>query len=158
MKDTVRPMTFHERLDGYMRERGITHFPAREICDAGRRHTKPDGSVVHLQRAPDELWPNFVPTGHVLEWLRSKLGCPVYVTSGYRDPDYNAAVGGERNSIHLTFAAADIATGRHTPHEIADVLETHPDAHHFGIGVYPDRGFVHLDTRGLIGLRAPARW
>lgn len=152
-------MTFGERLDAYMRERGIIHFPAREICDAGRRTTGPDGRAVYLQRAPDRLWPNFVPTGLVLEWLRAELGCPVYVLSGYRDPEYNRASGGAASSLHLTFCAADIhAGGRYTPRQIAEALERHPDAHRLGIGVYEARGFVHVDTRGHLGRPAPARF
>lgn len=44
----------------------------------------------------------------ILEPLRIHLGCPVVVTSGYRSPAVNAAVGGVRNSQHLRGCAADI--------------------------------------------------
>jgi hypothetical protein len=36
------------------------------------------------------------------------------------------------------------------------LLEDHPDAQRLGIGCYEN--FTHLDVRGHIGRRAPARW
>ncbi len=45
---------------------------------------------------------------YVLQPLRDKLGKPVVVTSGYRSPAVNAAVGGARNSAHMSGLAADI--------------------------------------------------
>lgn len=48
---------------------------------------------------------------HVLQPLRDRLGRAVFVNSGYRSPRVNAAVGGSRNSQHLTGHAADIETG-----------------------------------------------
>ena len=44
----------------------------------------------------------------ILEPVRRKFGWPIYVTSGYRCPELNRAVGGVRNSQHLTGDAADI--------------------------------------------------
>jgi len=44
----------------------------------------------------------------VLEPIRTKLGRPIIVTSGYRCPRLNAAVGGASSSAHLKGAAADI--------------------------------------------------
>lgn len=46
----------------------------------------------------------------VLDPLREWYGRPVYVNSGYRCPELNAAVGGVPNSFHLTGCAADIDT------------------------------------------------
>jgi len=43
----------------------------------------------------------------VLEQIRIRLGIPLLVTSGYRTPDHNRAVGGLDNSKHLTGHAAD---------------------------------------------------
>ena len=45
---------------------------------------------------------------HVLEPLREHFGIPIKVTSGYRCPDLNAAVGGVHTSQHVRGEAADI--------------------------------------------------
>lgn len=65
-------------------------------------------------RAMDNNPPNDVV--HNLEWLcaqaldplREAIGSPVVVTSGYRCPDLNTAVGGSPTSYHLLGLAADI--------------------------------------------------
>ena len=44
----------------------------------------------------------------ILEPVRQKFGYPITVTSGYRSEQLNRAVGGVRNSQHLTGDAADI--------------------------------------------------
>ena len=44
----------------------------------------------------------------ILQPLRDKLGKPIIINSGYRNPEYNASVGGVKNSQHLTGCAADI--------------------------------------------------
>ena len=48
---------------------------------------------------------------HILDPLRQLWGSPLYVNSGYRSHAVNAAVGGARNSQHLTGCAADITAG-----------------------------------------------
>lgn len=45
-----------------------------------------------------------------LERARVEVG-PITIVSGYRDPDYNAFVGGARNSQHLYGTAADVRFG-----------------------------------------------
>lgn len=47
----------------------------------------------------------------VLDPLREAWGKPIIVTSGYRCPALNKAVGGVAASMHLTGNAADISTG-----------------------------------------------
>lgn len=44
----------------------------------------------------------------VLEPVRFRLGCPVMISSGYRCPRLNVAVGGSDTSDHLYGLAADI--------------------------------------------------
>lgn len=44
----------------------------------------------------------------ILDPLRKAFGHPIRVTSGYRCPALNAAVGGVHNSQHLSGQAADI--------------------------------------------------
>lgn len=45
---------------------------------------------------------------NILDPLRDRLGKPITISSGYRCPQLNKAVGGARNSQHLTGEAADI--------------------------------------------------
>lgn len=48
---------------------------------------------------------------NVLDPLREAWGKPLRVTSGYRSPKLNVAVGGSRTSHHMKGMAADITTG-----------------------------------------------
>ena len=73
------------------------------------------------------------------------------VTSGYRCPEHNAAVGGVPNSFHVQGIAADIDA---SAHESVDALAELAEKHGAdGIGKYYDAFFVHTDCRGY-----PARW
>lgn len=47
---------------------------------------------------------------YVLNPVRELHGKPIYVTSGYRSPAVNKAVGGVKNSQHLQGQSADITT------------------------------------------------
>lgn len=53
----------------------------------------------------------------VLQPLRSHFGEPVIISSGYRCPDVNKAVGGVYNSQHMKGQAADIYLGGDTEKE-----------------------------------------
>lgn len=44
----------------------------------------------------------------ILDSLREKWGKPIRITSGYRNPQINALVGGVKNSAHLTGYAVDV--------------------------------------------------
>lgn len=139
-------------LQAYLEEHGIRHFSAVEVNPVGKLA---NGSGPALLPAPMPLWPHIVKTLHVLEWLRERVG-PVQILSGYRDAEYNKAVGGEDKSLHMLFNACDVAAKNASPKQVHRTLLKHPDAGKFGLGLY--RGFVHVDTRGMIGLPAPARW
>lgn len=45
---------------------------------------------------------------HILEPVRTALGFPIYVNSGYRCPNLNKLIGGSLSSQHLRGEAADI--------------------------------------------------
>lgn len=47
----------------------------------------------------------------VLDPLREAWGAPITVTSGYRCPELNKAVGGSRTSDHMNGCAADLRVG-----------------------------------------------
>lgn len=59
---------------------------------------------------------------HILEPLRIHLGKPVIVTSGYRPPALNAAIGGARDSRHQYGRAADIHVPGMTPLQVCQTI------------------------------------
>lgn len=134
---------------------GVRHFPAAELCRVGRTTKGKGGQIVALKAPPARLFKNIVDTALVADWLREQVG-PLVVNSGYRDPDYNAAVGGASGSMHLYFNALDLSSPTVPAHKLADLAARHPNAQRMGIGRYS--GFVHIDMRGYIGHLAPIRW
>jgi len=57
---------------------------------------------------PPDIITRLVATAHGLEMIRTLVQCPLIVSSGYRSPGVNAAVGGAKASQHMTGRAADI--------------------------------------------------
>ena len=60
---------------------------------------------------------------NVLDPLREAWGKPIIVTSGYRCPKLNRAVGGATNSQHTKGEAADIRTVSDLPSENRQLFE-----------------------------------
>ena len=82
---------------------------------------------------PPEVLPALTSTAEMLERIRSTLGVPVTVTSGYRAWAVNKAVGGVTTSDHAQGRAADIVAPRYgTPLQIARALAPLVDV--LGIG------------------------
>ncbi len=77
-----------------------------------------------------------------LQDLRSSLGRPVIVTSGYRTQEHNNRVGGVAGSLHLKGMAADIVVRGLRPDELAQAARK---AGFRGIGIY--NNFLHVDIR-----------
>jgi len=92
-----------------------------------------------------------------LQKLRSHFGRPVRITSAYRTPAHNKAVGGSPASQHLCGRAADIQINGVNIAEAAryaDALLGESG----GLGLYPPkagraRGWLHIDVR-----RRKTRW
>lgn len=85
-----------------------------------------------------------------LEALRAKSG-PLAVTSGYRCPRHNKAVGGAPHSYHVRGMAADLHPLRITPMALALLAFDTPGIR--GVGLDEARGFVHVDVRNM-----PHKW
>ena len=58
----------------------------------------------------------------LLEEVRALVGGPVTVSSGYRSPAVNAAVGGASKSAHVHGLAADISAPGVTPRKLAQMI------------------------------------
>ena len=87
---------------------------------------------------------------NVLQKIRAYFGKSVTITSAYRTPGKNKAVGGETYSQHLYGRAADIKVNGVTPKKVAAYAETLLK-NKGGIGTYST--FVHIDVRST-----KARW
>lgn len=80
----------------------------------------------------------------ILDILRNQVGKPVRITSGYRTPARNKAVGGAKYSYHMRGQAADIRIEGMTAKEIANKLNKIIP---FGCGIIVYNTWVHIDTR-----------
>ena len=99
----------------------------------------------------------------LLQAIRDRLGQPIVINSAYRDPEYNQEVGGAENSQHTkgTAADVDITSIDYGVYELREIAMVEADKlgigrENLGIGLYDT--FVHIDVRGLIGEKSPARW
>lgn len=69
---------------------------------------------------PPEVIDNLRRLARVMENVRTLLGSPVLISSGYRSPELNEAVGGSKKSAHCRGLAADFTCpGYGTPREVA---------------------------------------
>ena len=94
------------------------HFSLEELIHselAARRGLKND--------PPADVLPHLVTLAQALEKVRKVLGVPMVVSSGYRSPEVNRAVGGSTMSAHCQGWAADfIAPAFGTPQEVARAI------------------------------------
>ena len=86
----------------------------------------------------------------LLQTIRTHFGKPVHILSAYRTAEYNALVGGSKNSTHKKGMAADIVVKGVSLKRIAEFAD---DLDVGGVGIYPDSGFIHLDV-----WRSMRRW
>jgi uncharacterized protein YcbK (DUF882 family) len=75
--------------------------------------------------------------------VRTRLNGALEVRSGYRTPQVNRAVHGAGDSLHLRASALDIGVPSGRLPAVADAALRMGRG---GVGVYRQRGFVHLDS------------
>jgi hypothetical protein len=102
--------------------------------------------------------------GEVLEPVRSRVGKPVRINSGYRSPEVNRLVKGSKTSAHMALisknapdgeAAADIEVWGYSNYDLARLID-HADTvtydqvileHHYVDDDDPNSGWVHVSVR-----------
>jgi zinc D-Ala-D-Ala carboxypeptidase len=88
---------------------------------------------------------------HVLQKVRNHYGKPVIVTSGYRSPAVNKAIGGSATSQHSNGEAADIEIMGLSNHDLAvwirnNLVFDQLILEFFQLGV-PNSGWVHVSYK-----------
>jgi hypothetical protein len=79
------------------------HFSLEEL-------TRSDYAIRHsINNTPTDvrIIGNLQALSELMERIRKLLGAPISVSSGYRCPKVNTAIGGAKNSAHLTGMACD---------------------------------------------------
>lgn len=122
----------------------------------------------HYSYVPEGFWrwPSFSPeemacrgTGQLmvdvdamdkLQKLRDALGKPIIIRSAYRSPEHNRRVKGAPKSKHMEGIAFDCAMTNHDPATFEAMARF---VGFTSFGYYPDRSFMHIDTRP-----EPATW
>jgi zinc D-Ala-D-Ala carboxypeptidase len=130
----------------------IKHFDLDEFCASGMalRRRIPNHLPADLE---PHAWATLAMLERVRAFLSAKAGrdIPVFISSGYRSPQLNAAVGGVPSSDHVKACAADIrAPAFGSPLQVAQALAGHVDELGIGqlINEFPGSGgWVHLSTR-----------
>jgi len=103
---------------------------------------------------PKEFLHNTKELAENLQVLRNVLQEPIQINSSYRTLEWNDKCGGKVTSQHLVAKAADIASRRLDPLDIAETIEYLIELGEMkegGIGIY--NSFIHYDIRGT-----KARW
>ena len=125
----------------------LAHFAADELLFLGASHER--NKLNHLP--PQGLWPNIVTTALIANQIRSIVGVPCRVLSGFRGDAYNRKIDGSPTSRHKAFAALDIEAAGLPPNHLFGVARglraagTPFSWSPAGIGLYS--WGIHIDWR-----------
>jgi len=90
--------------------------------------------------------------------IRKKYGSPIHISSGYRCPTHNKAIGGNQISVHMFGLALDLDLPNvEETHKVAGIIEKHLP--HLRMGIYTQgASFIHIDIGHLIVPRMSEHW
>lgn len=110
----------------------LAEMTASQIANRAGLDNNPDSRVIA----------NLVELCKTLESVRSLIGKPILITSGYRCEELNRRVGGSSSSAHIQGLAADIMAVGLTPRQLAQrICESELD---FDQLILEFDGWVHL--------------
>ena len=123
------------------------HFTLEEFTDSQTAARKGIPNVPPIG-SPERA--NLLRTAEVMEEVRTILGHkPILVSSGYRSPAVNAAVGGSKSSAHMSALAVDFSCpGFGTPRQICKKLEPYMKTLGIDQLIHEFDSWVHLGLTG----------
>lgn len=81
----------------------------------------------------------------IIQPIRDKFG-PIEILSGKRSPELNKAVGGSKNSDHLTGNAADLRIVSFDPEHIYKWIAMNSELPYRQVIYYPKGKFIHISN------------
>ena len=93
-----------KRLDALLEDAGVNWFGADELGKLNPAKWRGGDFALPADHELDRI----VATAQLADRIRDAWGGPLTVSSGYRPPEYNRAVGGSPRSQHIPFRALDI--------------------------------------------------
>ena len=131
--------TFGSFFDVVLYLSGCTHFSYNEFVNSS------SASLIGCPNYPIGLkgrffFCNYIVFSHILERVRSILGRPVLITSGYRCFRLNSAVGGAKKSYHIRYRAVDIAVNPSEAASLESLLVARFKAKEFIVG----HNYLHI--------------
>jgi zinc D-Ala-D-Ala carboxypeptidase len=125
----------------------IEHFTLEEFTDSQTAARK---GIPNVPPTNSQEYKNLMRTAETMEKVRTILGDkPILISSGYRSPQVNSAVGGSKSSAHMSGLAVDFSCpGFGTPLQICKKL--HPHMKELGIDqlIHEYDTWVHLGLTG----------
>ncbi len=93
------------------------HFTLEELVASSKAKT------LKIDNTPTlEVLENLKALALALEMIRSGCGKPLKISSGYRSPALNKAVGGSKTSMHTQGLAADFTVSGMTPRQVCEKI------------------------------------
>ncbi len=135
-------------FEAFIRGLALTHFSPTEFLYLGAGNEAGPHAGKNML-PPRTLWPRIANTARMIDAIRTRLDTPVFITSAYRSPEYNRAVGGVPGSQHLNFNALDWRSASGTPADwraVAEAVRSESPRRFAGFIDDYDT-FVHIDTR-----------
>ncbi len=121
------------------------HFSLEEFTDS---QTAARHGITNVPVAGSHTDDNLRRTAVLMEKVRTLLGHPVLISSGYRSPKVNKLVGGSDNSAHTHGLAVDFTCpGFGTPLAICLELEDHMVELGIDQLIHEYKTWVHLGLR-----------
>lgn len=143
------------RFEAMLRAAGVRGVvPPYDLWIADR--SRPKCLVEAFVAPPDKDWPNIVPAlRFIRDHVEPAIG-DVRVVSAYRDPAFNACVGGAPASAHTEFHAVDLlpvdraVTRDRLISTLCAIHQREGARAGIGLGIYGGRRF-HIDARSYRG-------